>query len=690
MTEKDPELARLLVAELTRHLEILRAEETDAETVRRSVHALKGSAGLAGERELARVLERIERAMRSGDGDVREEAVRMVAMAAERIARGESGLAAEWPEPDDALVEAPYDPAANGNYASEVRDRLSHIDEAMSASVDPTDTVSVVYRHVHTIKGAAGAVGHDAMSWFCHGLEDRLRQATSREGALLALEDMRTWRGVLGGLLDDPHATLRSLRAMAGRRKGAVIAPSRVPLAGGVDDVRATAHRDEGGATIRVSASSVDKVLELVETIGVSREELASRFESAESKSEEMRRVRTSLADALRLIGPPKPWGAPATAIDRIQSAILLLDEHADGLGQDALALRFVDQALRESGTRAKRELSMMRLTSLGGVFARMTSAIEAESRRAERTVIVRTTGAAEMLDRRIAEQLIEPCLQVVRNAIAHGIEAPDVRAAAGKAKAGTITLSARRLHNRLRIDVEDDGSGVDIAKIRQRAIDEEIVLADIAEAADDDTLLALLFLPGFSTRDSSDLLAGRGIGLDIVRSAILRLGGTIHLSSRPGAGFSVRLDVPVESGLARVLWVRAGGDEYALAAANAKAVLPASEAGARVPHLAECLTGGAAVAAPFAVEFGIEASDGRERRYRVGVDSIGAIEEVLVRPLPPLVSGLGPYAGGILKGDRALRLAIDAYALAPRARALGNVPDRVSDPPPAPPSGRP
>ncbi len=163
----------------------------------------------------------------------------------------------------------------------------------------------------------------------------------------------------------------------------------------------------------------------------------------------------------------------------------------------------------------------------------------------------MRTRGAdAESLDRHIAEQLVEPCLQLVRNAVAHGIESPAARTALGKPASGTIALSARKIGNRLRITIADDGAGVDVASVRARAADLGLVTPAIAEAADDDTLLSLLFLPGFSTRESSDLLAGRGIGLDITRASVHRMGGAIRLSSRAGEGFTAWVEVPIESGL--------------------------------------------------------------------------------------------------------------------------------------------
>ena len=338
--------------------------------------------------------------------------------------------------------------------------------------------------------------------------------------------------------------------------------------------------------------------------------------------------------------------------------------------------------------TGAKKQLSTMRQTSVGRIFARLTTAIESEARRSGRAVIVRTLGVDETIDRRIAEQLIEPCLQLVRNSVAHGIEPPEARAALGKPQTGTISLGARKLGNRLSVHIVDDGAGVDVSDVRARALEAGLVTQAIAEAADDDTLLSLLFAPGFSTRESSDLLAGRGIGLEIARSVVHRMGGSIRLSSRAGEGFIARIDVPIESGLVTVLWVVAGKAELAIPAVNVRRVRLATEEGvdmARVPHLIACLDAAASATSAYVVDLELQGDDAPAPAVAFGVDSVGRTEELLLRPLGPLVAGLGPYARAIVRGDGSLRLAIDPWGVAPRARAFSAMrPGGSGHPPPS------
>jgi chemotaxis protein histidine kinase CheA len=671
MTSPDPEIVRLLVQELQRHLATLKAVPIDVPLAKRSLHALRGSAGLAGERELAGALERLHRRIREGDEAGLGEAAAIVATAVDRLSQGLPALLASWPVPPEDLVPVPIDPLVRAQYAAEVTDRLGRIDDALATSGDPVLAVRAIYRHVHTMKGAASAAGDEPMSWFCHGLEEKIRGAELAPAGREAMQEVAHWRAILGALLEEPEATLATLRAR-GRQPSLLPPSSRVSSPPSSSSDARPPHIDSDAATIRVRAVDVDRLIERLDVIDRARERIAGRTLRGRDTAGKIRELRASLAQALRLIGPARPWGAPAGALAEIERVAAALGGFSDEIDGASVTLSAAEQSLRENVIDAKKELAAMRQSSVGRIFARLTTAIESEARRGASTVIVQTRGADETIDRRIADQLMEPCLQLVRNAVAHGIEPPDVRTALGKPASGTIALSARKTGHRLRITIADDGAGVDVAHVRRRAVETGLVTAAIAEATDDDTLLSLLFLPGFSTRESSDLLAGRGIGLDITRAWVKRMGGAIRLSSRAGEGFTARLDVPIESGLATVLWVRAGDDEFALTAQSTRRVEKNHSPGqSRAPHLLACLGTAAPGEAPYVVDLRPPSDDVPEPPAWVGVDAIGRTEELLVRPLGALVTGFGPYAGAIVRGDGSVRLAIDAWAIAPRARAM-------------------
>jgi two-component system chemotaxis sensor kinase CheA len=698
VSARDPELTRILLQELERHLVTLEElaarsqSEATLEQARRTVHALKGSAGLAGEPELASAMQRLERRLREGDYEALIETAKAVRRAIQRLGAGEKAAGSAWPVPPADLVPGVIDPLVRTQYLAEATDRLVRIDDVLtSGEAGPDEAVSEIYRHVHTLKGAASAVGDEPMAWFCHGLEERLRAGTrgTPAAAAAALEEVAGWRAVLGTLLDDPEAALATLRGVPVRQRSR---PSYRPYAQAArPNTRAEdeARRDADG-TIRVAAASVDRLFDRASGIAVARERVSARVMGAVDHARQLRRVRGELTEALRLIGPPRPWGAPAAALRRIERAAMALTQVGDELDGAAERLKVSDQSLKDDAGALKKILATMRQTPIRGMFSRLAAAAHAEARRTGRLVSVRTHGAEEPVDRRLVEGLVEPCMQLARNAIAHGIEPPDAREALGKPREATLTFSASRSGNRLSIGISDDGAGVDVSAVRARAVETGVVTEVLAEAADDQTLLELLFLPGFSTRGQSpDLLAGRGIGLDITLASVQRLGGSIRLSSRHGHGFEARVDVPIESGLATVLWVIAEGVELAIPAANALRIRRDGGGlsdGERVPHLAECLEPRIAGRPAFVVDLGVDSES-----FSVGIDAVGTTEEVLVRQLSPLLWGIGPYAGAIVRGDGSIRLALDIHALAPRARALGRVPEgRISEPPSRPPSRRP
>lgn len=507
------EIRRLLIDEIQKRLAPVEATPSDVDAALFAAISLRGSAGLAGETQLATALTRLEARLRVGDRDAIAGLTSLLRRAVVRMADGESAAEGTWPLPPDDLEPKAIAGDVRGPYEAELKDRLAAIDQCLGANQDPVAAAQLAFRHVHTLKGASSAVGDEPMSWFCHGLEERLRGVTDEPSAEAALLELGRYRGVLGGLAEDPRATLRKLR---GDKAGSGRFSSR-PAPNGS---RATAPSIEGGdeGTVRVAASALAHLLEHTERIGALRERLDGAARRARDIGRKTRAVGTPLADDVDALAEE-------------------LRATTGELGTDLLAL--------------KRTVASLLLTTMDSVFTRLVSVIEADARRLKRAVKVRIAGADEPLDRRLAERLIEPCVQIARNAVAHGVEPADVRRAGGKDAAGTISLSARRVGPELEIRVGDDGPGVDLDSVREQAVRTGALGADQARAADDATLLALLLRPGFSTQRAPDLLAGRGIGLDITANAVEKLGGSLRLLARPGQGFVVRIGVPIEGATA-------------------------------------------------------------------------------------------------------------------------------------------
>jgi two-component system chemotaxis sensor kinase CheA len=671
----DEELRGLMVAELERHLRELDLE--DAAGLRRTAHSLKGSFGMAGVREASALFARLERRLASGDPSASSELVASIATLLDHLAEGRASPLATWPEPPHDLAPLPIDPAALEDYRAAARDRLSRIDATLAARGGAPDPPAVldVFREVHTLKGAALAVGDEVMAWFCHGLEERLRGVATIEASVSAFTDVETYRGVLAEIVDAPDHALATLRLMA----GAPVHSSRAPIATPLPlppkrpAIEVPSETDARGlsdeSTVRVSIGLLEALFERVGQVSQLSGPLSSGSAQVARSATAVRDVARSVREALRMIGPPRPWGAPAAAITTLERSAKALDPLASGLDATASHVSSTGGRLGREGFAISTAITSLRTTTAALLFDRVTASAHGEARRMDRDVEVLFSGSETPIDRRLVEALVEPLRQLARNAIVHGLEPADARVAAGKQRMGTLRLSASLRAGSLVITVDDDGAGVDAARVRQAAVRAGVVSPALAASMSDGALLTLLFYPGFSMRAESDLLAGRGVGLDLALAAVHRIGGTIHLESRPGLGLTATLVVPAEGALVRVVWLACGGNAYALPVQHTGQVGLRRDASEAV-SLGGLLRGASPLppgSEPLTIEVVAPFDEGA--RVLVAVDSVGRIDEVALRTLPSIARAMGPWSGAILWADE-LRLALDPTRLVQLARA--------------------
>ena len=659
---EDTDLQMLLAGEIERRLPALQSDNPASGDVRSAFHSLKGSAAMAGHEDLALVIAQLGARVRSGDADALADASVLLGAVLVRLQNGQSAFSTRWPEPPPMLGASNVEPGYRAEYLAAMRDRLGEIDEALASNDNAGQAVERAYRSVHAMKGAAGAVGDDATAWYCHGLEARLRAAINGEQAAEdMLVDLARHRAIVALLLEQPMHALATLRSLANRHL-----PAETPSesAGSPPSSRPPPAEDQAEAEelLRVPSETVDRFLEQLERIDLVHDELNGTADSVRQISAHLRDLRASLLEALRLIGPPRPWGAPAAALTRIETAARTLGAAADNAHRSGLVCRRNAEALHVRTSGMRTEVSALRRTTTRWLFDRVAHSIELLAAREARLVEVHVSGADLPIDRRVAERMLDPMLQLVRNAVAHGIEPSDERLLHNKPKSGNITLHAERLGDWLRVVVSDDGRGVNVAQIRKLAVDSGALKAEAAASAHEDELLAMLFVPGLTTRDTADLLAGRGVGLDLAQDTIRRLGGAIRLAGRPDGGLSATIEVPSERGIVEVLWLESAGQRFALPVGFTGRLAPARET--QHVALAKCLGLPAKEPSKLCLELLIHGV----QPISIGVERTGEIEEVSVRPLPQLVAAAGPYSGAVLRGDGSLRLALDAALLAARA----------------------
>jgi two-component system chemotaxis sensor kinase CheA len=291
------------------------------------------------------------------------------------------------------------------------------------------------------------------------------------------------------------------------------------------------------------------------------------------------------------------------------------------------------------------------------------------------------TDGETTEADKAIVDRLFEPLLHLVRNALDHGIESPEQRRTAGKAEGATVTMRASRAGDRFIIEVIDDGRGIDPAIVRRRARDRGVIGDDELAALPDDQVIDLIFSAGFSTAAEVSDISGRGVGMDVVRATVERIGGRASVISRVGAGTTVRLDLPMNIAMSRIMVVSAGGQIFGIPMdAVTETVRLTPDRVSRIKNndgfvlrdrivpicsLAELMK------LPQARPPGFDArlvivTDISGKVIALEIDAIEDRLEVVLKPLQGLLSNARGYAGTTLLGDGRVLLVLDLKEILP------------------------
>jgi two-component system chemotaxis sensor kinase CheA len=297
--------------------------------------------------------------------------------------------------------------------------------------------------------------------------------------------------------------------------------------------------------------------------------------------------------------------------------------------------------------------------------------------------------GRDTELDKTILEAIKDPLTHVVRNAIDHGIESPEARVAAGKPAEGTLTMRAFHEGGQVNIEISDDGAGIDPARIATKAIERGLATVDQLRAMPTREIVNLIFVPGFSTATKVTNVSGRGVGMDVVRTNVEKIGGTVDISSEPGLGTTLKIKIPLTLAIIPALTVECAGERYAVPQVSLDELLCLEGELARAG--VEYLSGAPVFRlrgtliplvwldhvldltdAPHvdeSVYILVLQADGR--RFGLVVDRVLNTEEIVVKPLSRQLKGIGTYAGATILGDGRVALILDVRALARRAHVV-------------------
>lgn len=207
--------------------------------------------------------------------------------------------------------------------------------------------------------------------------------------------------------------------------------------------------------------------------------------------------------------------------------------------------------------------IMQVRMLPVGTIFQRFGRLVRDISRKLGKDVNLVIEGEDTEADKNVIESLADPLIHIIRNSLDHGIELPEARQKAGKPAQGTIRVAARQESDRVIIEIDDDGAGVDPERVRRKAIERGLIPEDKAQTLSDTDAVQLIFLPGFSTADAISDLSGRGVGMDVVRTAVERINGHVQLSSQFGQGTRLRLSLPLSMAVTNVMIIEAGGRHF-------------------------------------------------------------------------------------------------------------------------------
>ena len=512
---------------------------------------------------------------------------------------------------------------------------------------DPSDAqiIASIFRLVHTIKGTCGFLGLTRLQSLAHAAEALIGKMRDGEPATgervsLTLAAIDRIRHILFELEqnaseppgDDADLIVKLQSELPDDEplesdEGASERPTfeRAPRAA---ETSANADAASRTSTIRVAVGALERIMTLVSELVLTRNQLLeiARHQEDESLKSPLQRLSSLTSD------------------------------------------------LQDGVMRA-------RMQPIGRLFSNLPRLVRELSVQLGKKIELTTVGSDTELDRQLVELIRDPLTHMIRNAADHGIESAEERRALGKPAAGTIRIAASHEAGHISIEIADDGRGLDVDRIRQKAEKLDLATADELAGMSNDEICRFVFAPGFSTAESVTKVSGRGVGMDVVRENVESIGGTVSLSTIVGQGTIFTLKIPLTLAIAPALIVQTGGHKFAL---PQHAVVEAVNAGGEHEDRLQTVQGALILrlrndvipVADLRPLLGLERSEDEDERLvvvmRVGafvfgvlVEQVADVQEIVVKPLGRSLSHLTLFSGNTILGDGSVVLILDPPGLA-------------------------
>ena len=558
--------------------------------------------------------------------------------------------------------------------------------------------IAEIFRSVHTIKGTTGFLGFKRLEKLAHAGENLLGRL--RDGKLHADAPIVT---ALLRLLDALRSILRSIEAEDAEGAG-----DDAALIQQLEELKQTPRESFVAAPVNSAASASKRV----------RNRSPRSTAKPGAGSSAVPPVATSIEPQVMAQSSSSPQAPPtpaplapdepkpgATSLAASESTlrvdINLLNRMMNLVGELVLTRNQVLQAtVAVPGlTLLSRRLDMItadlresvmkaRLQPVSNVFSKIPRLVRDLCQSLGRRVRIEVEGQETELDKSLLEAIKDPLVHAVRNALDHGIEPPETRVAAGKDPQGILRLRAIPEGSHVLIEVSDDGAGISVDRVREKAIERGLISADRATQQSERELMQFIFAPGFSTASAVTKVSGRGVGMDVVRTNVEKIGGKVELDSLPGKGTTLRLRIPLTLAIIPALIVRSVGQCFALpqVALSELVHIPAEQSSSAIEWIENAplyrLRGNLLplvfldqMLSPAVVhrrgdtrETYIAVLDIDGRRYGLVVDGLADPEEIVVKPLNSALKGIALYSGATVLGSGNLALILDPGAIAIRA----------------------
>jgi two-component system chemotaxis sensor kinase CheA len=612
------------------------------------------------------------------------------------------------------------------DFLIESNENLDRLDQELVKleSAPSADLLASVFRTIHTIKGSCGFLGFRRLEKLAHAGENLLSRL--RDSKLTLTEE------VTSGLLAMVDAVRQMLAAVKstgqdGDQDYASLIEHLASLQSQSDSTSSTGAIVSPAAETN-GAKSTDPKQGLVQSTerladaskigGVLVERGQVRPEDLAAALEQQDIGRKRIGEILVARGVAKPEDVlaaqktvearnPDAIVETIRVGVNLLDRLMNLVGELVLArnqlLQFssmrqdagfqaVSQRMNLIATELQEEVMKTRMQPIGNVWDKFPRTVRDLALSCGRDVHLDMEGQDTELDRTIIEAIKDPLTHLVRNAIDHGIEPAELRKQSGKNPSGVLKLRAFHEGGQVNIEVSDDGAGLSVERIRQKAVERALVSAQQAARMSDRDVFNMIFLPGFSTAEKVTNVSGRGVGMDVVKTNVEKIGGTVDVQSTAGKGTTVKIKIPLTLAIIPALMVTSGGERFAIPQVSLLELvrMESGEAGKGIEmvhgapvyrlrgrllplvylnrelHLA---TAAERASEESAANIVVVQADGRE--FGLVVDEITDTEEIVVKPLGQQFKGLTAYSGATIMGDGRVALILDILGLAQRAQVI-------------------